>query len=446
MNLIVLAILLALNTLLLVFLLVRSGAKAQPLDGKFESLDKAIDKLYQVIRDDFSKNREESGASARQLRGEVVDSLKSVSGLILQQMKEFASLQKSQLETFSNQLVNLTQMNEQKMENMRVAIEQKLKMIQDDNAQKLEQMRMTVDEKLHSTLEKRLGESFKIVSDRLEKVSQGLGEMQALASDVGGLKRVLTNVKTRGTWGEIQLGNLLDEIFTHEQYATNVCTRPGSRENVEFAIKLPGKNDQAVWLPVDAKFPREDYEKLVEAQEKADPVLVEELGKALEARIKLEARNIKEKYIEPPHTTDFGILYLPTEGLYAEVIRRPGLYDQLRREFRVAVTGPTTILAFLNSLQMGFRTLAIEKRASEVWNLLSTVKAEFNKFGIILERANKQLETVTTTISLAATKTRTIEKKLKDVQGIPGAESSALLSDLASAQDAEDIVSPEDQG
>jgi len=333
-------------------------------------------------------------------------------------------------DTFSSQLMELTKLNEQKLDNIRNTVEDRLKLLQEDNSKKLEQMRATVDEKLHDTLEKRLGDSFKLVSDKLELVHRGLGEMQSLATGVGDLKKVLTNIKTRGTWGEIQLGNLLDQILTPEQYAKNVVTKKGSRENVEFALKLPGRNDEVVWLPIDAKFPKEDYEKLVDAQEQANPVLVEELGKALEGRIKLGAKDIRDKYIDPPHTTDFGVLFLATEGLYADVIRRPGLCEFLQREYRVIITGPTTIAALLNSLQMGFRTLAIEKRASEVWNLLGAVKTEFGKFGDLLDKTHKQLTTVSNTIEGAARKSRTIERKLKGVQELPVTETVKVLGEM----------------
>jgi DNA recombination protein RmuC len=293
-------------------------------------------------------------------------------------------------------------------------------------------MRKTVDEKLHQTLEKRLGESFKLVSDRLEAVHKGLGEMQTLAAGVGDLKKVLTNVKTRGTWGEVQLDNLLEQVLTAEQYAKNVETKPGSNARVEFALRLPGgSNGQPVWLPIDAKFPREDYERLLEAQDRADAVGAETAAKALENRILLEARTIREKYIEPPHTTDFGMLFLPTEGLYAEVLRRPGLTDTLQRESRVVIAGPTTLTAILNSLQMGFRTLAIEKRSSEVWQLLGAVKNEFGKYGDLLARTKKQLETVTNTLGDAESKTRTIERKLRNVEQLGDTQARAMLDDTA---------------
>lgn len=384
-------IFLAVNTVLLLIVLLRNPLlEMTRLKTNLEAIEKNQENTQRLILAEISQNRDE--------------------------------LQKS-LSTFntsiSQQLSSLTQLNEQKLEKVRSVVEERLRSLQEENSQKLEQMRATVDEKLHSTLEKRLGESFKIVSERLEKVHQGLGEMQTLASGVGDLKKVLTNVKTRGTWGEIQLANLLEQILIPEQYDMNVITKKGSRDPVEFAIKLPGRDQEAVWLPVDAKFPREDYERLQEAQDRGDAAQIEESGKAIEARIKLEARNIRDKYIDPPHTTDFGILFLPIEGLFAEVVRRSGFCDTLQREYRVMVAGPTTIAALLNALQMGFRTLAVEKRASEVWSLLGTVKNEFKLFGEILDKTHKKLQEASHTIESAASKSRNIERKLKDVQGLP---------------------------
>jgi DNA recombination protein RmuC len=293
-------------------------------------------------------------------------------------------------------------------------------------------MRETVDEKLHATLEKRLGESFKLVSDRLEQVYKGLGEMQTLAAGVGDLKKVLSNVKTRGIWGEISLGFLIEQLFTPEQYAKNVATKKGSSERVEFAIRLPGrdKDEGEVWLPIDSKFPEADYTRLIEAQEKADSELVEESARSLEKFIKVEAKKINEKYIDPPNTTDFGIMFLPVESLYSEVLRRPGLFETLQRDFRITVTGPTTLAALLNSLQMGFRTLAIEKRSSEVWTVLGTVKTEFGKFGDILDKTQKKLQEASNTIETAARKSRTIERKLKNVQEMPVEKSVEILPDV----------------
>ncbi|HET7798262.1 MAG TPA: DNA recombination protein RmuC, partial [Nevskia sp.] len=314
-------------------------------------------------------------------------------------------------------------------------VEARLAAIQADNTAKLDEMRRTVDEKLNDTLQKRLGESFSRVAERLEQVQRGLGEMQSLAADVGGLKRVLTNVKTRGTWGEVQLGSLLEQVLVAEQYEQNKVTRPGSRDPVEYAIRLPGRdaNDQPVWLPIDAKFPREDYERLLDAQERGDVATVDEAGKQLEARIRLEAKTIRDKYVEPPHTTDFALMFLPTEGLYAEVIRRPGLSEWLQRECRVTVAGPTTLMALLNSLQMGFRTLAIQQRSGEVWGLLGTVKAEFDKFGDVLARAKKQLETVQNSMGAVETRSRAISRKLKNVESLPGTVVAPML-DLDDAE------------
>jgi DNA recombination protein RmuC len=331
----------------------------------------------------------------------------------------------------SGQLDRLTKANEDKLAEMRATLETKLKELQTGNEAKLEQMRLTVDEKLHRTLETRLGESFRLVSERLEAVHKGLGDMQTLAADVGNLQKVLTNVKARGIWAEKQLEELLEQMLTAEQYAKNVATKPDSDERVEFAIRFPGRNgdEQPFWLPIDAKYPREDYERLLEAQERADAVAAEAAAKQLEIRLRDEAKKIHEKYIAPPHTTDFALLFLPTEGLYAEVLRRPGLTDLLQREYRVTVAGPTTLTAILNSLQMGFRTLAIEKRSSEVWRVLGAVKTEFGKFGDLLARTRKQLETVGNTLGDAESKTRTIERKLRTVERLSDAQASALLGD-----------------
>lgn len=362
--------------------------------------------------------------SARLLREEVSGSLKVLGDSLAERLTQAADVQKDRLELFSAQLEKLTRSNEDKLDKMRETVEERLIMLQNDNNKKIEQMRATVDEKLHATLERRLGDSFKIVSERLELVHKGLGEMQSLAAGVGDLKKVLTNVKTRGIWGEIHLASILEQIMTREQYASNVATKRGSGERVEFAVKLPGGggSENPVWLPIDAKFPQEDYQRLIDAQEKADPALAEQAARQLEARVKSEAKNIKDKYLDPPNTTDFGIMFLPTESLFAEVLRRPGLCDTLLREYRVIVTGPTTLSALLNSLQVGFRTLAIEKRSSEVWALLGAVKTEFEKFGDILEKTQKKLQEASNTIETAARKSRNIEKKLKGVQQMPSLE------------------------
>lgn len=332
-------------------------------------------------------------------------------------------------ETLREQLKAMSQSNEQRLTQVQSAVDQRLAAIQQDNEKKLEQMRATVDEKLHATLEQRLGESFKQVAERLEQVHKGLGEMQSLARDVGSLNRVLTNVKTRGIFGEVQLAALLEQVFTPEQYAANVATVPGSAERVEFAIRLPGQRDDGMplWLPIDAKFPREDYERLLEAHEAADAAGVETAAKAIETRLRLEARTIREKYVAPPHTTDFALLFVPTEGLYAEALRRPGLVEGLQREFKVMLCGPTTLLATLSSLQMGFRTLALEKRSAEVWEVLGAVKTEFGKFGEVLAKTKKKLEEASNTIDAAEVRTRAMTRKLKSVEALPDDSAQRLL-------------------
>jgi DNA recombination protein RmuC len=344
---------------------------------------------------------------------------------------QIGGLQKDQLAAFGNQIGTLSTAMEERLERMRGTVEERLRALQEENGQRLEKMRETVDEKLHATLEQRLGESFRQVSDRLEQVHRGLGEMQSLANGVGDLKKVLANIKTRGMFGEVLLGNLLEQILTPEQFERNVATRTGSSERVEFAVRLPGRGegDSPVWLPIDAKFPQEDYQRLVDAQEAADPQGVEEAGKSLEARLKIEARSVREKYIDPPRTTDFGIIFLPTEGLFAEILRRPGLFDTLQREFHVLVTGPTTLLALLNSLQMGFRTLAIEKRTSEVWQTLGEVKTEFKRFGEALDKTQKKIQEAGNSIDTVATRSRQIERKLRKVQELPAAEATPLLDE-----------------
>ncbi len=332
-------------------------------------------------------------------------------------------------DTLNEQLRALSDANERRLAEVRATVEQKLGALQQGNELKLEQMRATVDEKLHATLEQRLGESFKQVADRLEQVHRGLGEMHLLAKDVGSLNRVLTNVKSRGVFGEVQLGGLLEQVFTPQQYATNVETVPGSGARVEFAIKLPGRRDDGdpLWLPIDAKFPREDYERLLDAQERADAPAAEAAGKAIEQRFRAEAKSIHEKYIAPPHTTEFAILFVPTEGLYAEALRRPGLMEALQREHRVTLAGPTTLLATLNSLQMGFRTLALEKRSSEVWDVLGAVKTEFSKFGAVLARTKKKLDEASSTIDEAQTRTNVMRRKLKEVEGLSDTKTQLLL-------------------
>ncbi len=344
--------------------------------------------------------------------------------------QQLALLQKTLHDTLTSQLSGVSESNARRMSEIRETLEKQLAQLQTSNAAKLDEMRATVDEKLQSTLQQRLGESFKQVADRLEQVHKGLGEMQTLAQGVGDLKHLLTNVKTRGIFGEAQLASLLEQVFVPDQYAAQIATRPGSKNVVDFAIKLPGKSDsgEPLWLPIDAKFPNEDYERLLDAQGRADALAAELAGKALEQRIRLEAKSIADKYVEPPYTTDFAILFLPTEGLYAEVLRRPGLMEALQRDHRVTLAGPTTLLAMLSSLQMGFRTLALEKRSSEVWQVLGAVKTEFGKFGDVLAKVKAQTETVLKTIDGAQTRSRAMGRVLRTVEALPESQSAALIA------------------
>ena len=350
-------------------------------------------------------------------------------------------------DTLNEQLRALSETNERRLSEVRAAVEQRLTVLQEGNEAKLEQMRLTVDEKLHATLEQRLGESFKQVAERLEQVHKGLGEMQLLAKDVGSLNRVLTNVKTRGIFGEVQLAGLLEQVFTPEQYAANVETVPGSGARVEFAVKLPGRRDDGLpmWLPIDAKFPREDHERLLDAQDRADMVAADAAAKGIEARLRLEARTIHDKYIAAPHTTDFAILFLPTEGLYAEALRRPGLMEALQRDYKVMLAGPTTLLATLNSLQMGFRTLALEQRSVEVWEVLGAVKTEFAKFGEVLAKTKKKLDEASHSIDQAQTRANVMQRKLKSVEGLPTSRAQALLP-MAAADELNDNAAERDGG
>ncbi|MEO6103219.1 MAG: DNA recombination protein RmuC [Pseudoxanthomonas sp.] len=335
-------------------------------------------------------------------------------------------------------LSELTQRNELRISEMRATLESRLKELQADNTAKLEQMRQTVDEKLHATLETRLTESFGNVTAMLAQVHQGLGDMNKLAADVGGLQRVLNNVKSRGVFGEVQLAGLLEQVFAPDQYSANVATVPGSNDRVEFAVRFPGSSlDSVVWLPIDAKFPREDYERLLDAQERADADAARVSGDALERRVRLEAARIRDKYVAPPHTTEFAILFLPTEGLYAEVLRRPGLVDALQRDLRIAVAGPTTLLALMTSFHMGFRTLAIEKRSSEVWKTLGAVKTEFSKFGDVLDSVKSKLDQASTQIEKTGVRTRAIERRLREVESLPSESEQGLLGDSGLSDEAE---------
>lgn len=366
----------------------------------FVRQSKGGDKSDAALREEFERSRREFAEANKDLRQEVTGGISQTR------------------ESLDKRLEQLRDKNDEKLEHIRKTVETRLETLQKDNAEKLEKMRETVDEKLQSTLEKRLSQSFKLVSERLEQVQRGLGEMQGLASDVSDFKRVLTNVKTRGTWGEVQLENLLEQVFIKDHYEKQVMTAEGSRDVVDFAIKLPDKSSKVgfIYLPIDAKFPIEDYQRLVAAQEKGDAADEEAAHKAMINRIKLEAKSIKEKYINPPKTTDFAVLYVPTEGLYAEVLRTPGLFEHLQSTYRVTVAGPTTIAAILNSYQLGFRTLAIAEQTSQVWELLSVIKGEFGKFGDLLDKTRDKLVQATNTIDSASRKSRTIEGKLNKVQ------------------------------
>jgi DNA recombination protein RmuC len=376
----------------------RGGAGDGTLLGKIELLERAQEREERVLREEMARGREEGANAAKAQREELTKSLESV----------------------------------------RSVVDLRLKQLQEDNSKQIDKMRATVDEKLQGTLEKRLGESFKLVSDRLEQVHQGLGAMQQLASDVGGLQKVLTNVRARGGWGEVQLGALLEQVLTPEQFARNVKTRDESNENVEFAIKLPGEeNGTPVWLPIDAKFPTEDYHRLLGAQEKGDSVAIDEAMKSLETQLRKCAKDICQKYINPPKTTDFALMFLPTEGLYAEAIRRVGLAEQVQRDCRVVFAGPTTLVALLNSLQMGFRTLAIQKRSSEVWNLLAGVKTEFGKFGETLSAVKEKIDQASRKMEDVDVRSRAITRKLRDVEELPS-NPQPLLKNLLSGQDRED--------
>ncbi|MDE1949307.1 MAG: DNA recombination protein RmuC [Burkholderiales bacterium] len=412
--------LLALALLLLVLLLwlVLRPADDGPLRRLDEALRAELGRMAQATRADLGNFQQVSAALSGELartQNEQIDAFRI-------QLASSQAQTENALRRFSETLV-------EQLQQLSAANERRLVALQEGNEKKLDQMRATVDEKLHATLEQRLGESFKQVAERLEQVHKGLGEMQTLARDVGALNRVLTNVKTRGIFGEVQLAGLLEQVFTREQYATNVVTIPGRSDRVEFAIALPGQRGDGapLWLPIDAKFPREDYERLLEAQDRADAVAAEAAAKAIEMRLRLEAKTIREKYVAPPHTTDFAILFVPTEGLYAEALRRPGLVQALQTEHKVMLAGPTTLLATLTSLQMGFRTLALEKRSSEVWQVLGAVKTEFAKFGDVLSATKLTLERAAKNIESAETRSRQMARKLKSVEALPSEAAQLLL-------------------
>lgn len=433
-----LALLLA-NLLLLVWLVMRppvapkDDGNAKLLNGVADINDRLERELRREISDNARSSRQELASVFATFQQTLVqqsfEATRSQNTQIDAFSQQLGLLQKTLSDTLSMQLQSLSESNARRMGEVRETLEKQLTQLQQSNADKLDEMRRTVDEKLQNTLETRLGQSFKQVADRLEQVHKGLGEMQTLAQGVGDLKHLLTNVKTRGIFGEAQLAALLEQVFTVDQYAAQVVTRRGGKNPVDFAIKLPGRSDsgEPLWLPIDAKFPNEDYERLLDAQQRADGPGAEVAGKALEMRIRLEAKSIAEKYIDPPYTTDFAILFLPTEGLYAEVLRRPGLIECLQRDHRITLAGPTTLLAMLNSLQMGFRTLALEKRSSEVWQVLGAVKTEFGKFGDVLAKVKSQTETVLNTLSSAEQRSRVMGKALRNIEALPEADAARLI-------------------
>jgi DNA recombination protein RmuC len=364
------------------------------------------------------------------IRNELGTGLKSSAEAVIAALERMSAAQERQFAAMTEQLRGLASTNQESLERIRTAFDSRVKEMQESNERKLEEMRRTVDEKLHEALEKRLGESFKLVSERLESVHKGLGEMQSLASGVGDLKRVLTNVKARGTWAEVQLGAILDQILTPEQFSRNVCVTPGSAERVEFAVRLPGPKDDpqtCVWLPIDSKFPHEDYARLQSAAELGDPAAVQAASEGLLRALRVAARDIHDKYVNPPGTTDFAIMFLATEGLYAEALRQPAFLEELQQELRIVLAGPTTLAAILNSLRMGFQTLAVEQRAAEVWRVLGGVKTEFSKFGTWLERIQRQLQTATNTLAETGTRTRAMERRLRTVEQLAPAESATIL-------------------
>lgn len=417
------------------------------LTARFDSIERAQERQDRTLREEIALGRSAAAEDSRRLREELSALLRSTAESLITQLAKLGGVQNEQLSAFSSQIAGLTALSERKLGEIRETVDGRLRSLQEDNAIKLDQMRATVDEKLQSTLERRLGESFKIVSEQLEQVHRGLGEMQSLAIGVGDLKKVLTNVKSRGTWGEVQLGAILEQVLGPQQYQANVNTTGDGREVVEYAIRLPGNGEnpnEPLWLPIDSKFPIEDYVRLHDAQEAGDASTVDVSGRQLEAQVELCAKTICDKYIAPPKTTNFAIMFLPTEGLYAEVIRRTALVDKIQRNCHIVVAGPTTLFAILNSLQMGFRTLAIQKRSSEVWTVLGGVKTEFEKFGTVIEKVGKKLQEASNSVSDVGKRTRAIERHLRQVEALP--VSDGLLGELPvlSAEVANLPISPLD--
>ena len=425
---------------LLVTLLLRLGALARDreaasregaeLRGRLEAFGRGVADHERDVRQDLAIARNEAAGAGTALRQEIGEVMARYAETNAQLHAAAANAQATELKAFGDRLAHVSQASETRLDALRRTLEERLDVLRTENAQKLEQMRATDDEKLQTTLEQRLGASFRQVSERLDQVHKGLGEMQTLATGVGDLKRVLTNVKSRGTWGEVQLGALLADLLPASQYAKNVITRPGSKQPVEFAVRFPGRGEDNVpcWLPIDAKFPLEDWQRLQAAIERADADAVDASRRALDQFFKSQARMIRDKYVESPHTTDFAILFVPTESLFAEAMSRPGLADILQREFRVTIAGPTTLAALLNSLQLGFRTLAIERRSTEVWRVLGAVKTEFDRFGALLAKTKDKLVQVSNTLDEAGRKSTTIARKLRDVEALPEHEADRLLT------------------
>jgi DNA recombination protein RmuC len=395
------------------------------LPARLDGLERSLDRVERSVRDEVVRSREDIVGGGDRLRTELTTTLTQTGEALSRRHMDLTALQQTQWEGVHGRLRDLADSNERKFDALRETVDTQLKTLQADNTTKLEEMRRTVDEKLQATLEERLGASFRQVSERLEQVHRGLGEMQALATGVGDLKRVLSNVKSRGTWGEVHLASLLEQVLAPEQYAANVATREGSSDRVEFAVRLPGpegRDGDVVWLPIDAKFPLEDYVRLTEAADRGDSAVVDQAARELEVRVRQFGRDIRNKYLEPPRTTDFAIMFLPTEGLYAEILRRPAIVEFLQRECRVVVAGPTTLWAMLSSLRMGFRTLAIQKRSSEVWSVLGHVRDDFSRFGGTLEAVQKKLEEASKKVDEARKGSRRIERRLQGVQELPAAD------------------------
>jgi DNA recombination protein RmuC len=441
------------------------------LDGGIKVIDERAATIATKLNDEMAQMRAEANTNretlrslieqkldysigqqaevSKTLRDELGGNFQRLGGRVSESLSESSQLQKERLENVTGALTGLIEKLEKAQDGLRTTIEAALEKLRSDNAEKLEQMRVTVDEKLQGTLEQRLGASFKLVSEQLEQVFRGIGEMQSLATGVGDLKKMLSNVKMRGAWGEVSLGNLLDQVLSHDQFERNVEVKPGSNQRVEYAIKLPGgeDGDAPLWLPIDAKFPNEDYERLVDASDRGDVEAVEASSKAVEMRIRASAKDICDKYVHPPHSTDFAVLFLPTEGLFAEIIRRPGLVDALQRDCRIVVTGPTTLMALLNSLRMGFRTLAIQKRSSEVWQVLAAVKTEFGKYGEVLEKVQQKLHEASNTIDKVSVRRRAIDRRLRGAEILPEMEAESILSlpggNGFDAEDLADADSPE---